>query len=50
MFRALERCAAVLLTALAESFDLPPGTFSDMIRGGNSILRALHYPPLSPNA
>jgi isopenicillin N synthase-like dioxygenase len=50
MFRALERCAQELLCALAESFDLPRETFAAMMHGGNSILRALHYPPVSPEA
>jgi len=45
MFRALEACAAELLGVLASSFELPRDCFAGMLRGGNSILRALHYPP-----
>lgn len=46
LYTALERCASTLLTALEEYFVLPQGTFSSMIQHGNSILRAIHYPPL----
>ena len=49
LFRGLEDCSKELLEALAESFGLPRGTFASMIVGGNSILRLLHYPPLSQN-
>jgi isopenicillin N synthase-like dioxygenase len=42
--------AWLLLMALAEHFDLPRETFADMMRAGNSILRVLHYPPVSPAA
>jgi len=50
MFRALETCSIALLHALEEGFGLPPGTLADMPRGGNSILRALHYPPIESGA
>lgn len=50
MFRALEACATTLLEALAAGFDLPPDAFAEMLRGGNSILRALHYPPVGQGA
>lgn len=46
LFRALEDCAMGLLEALAESFDLPRDTFAAMLERGNSVLRALHYPPV----
>src|SRR4029079_776964 len=44
LYRRLEDCAAVLLEALAEHFDLPRETFASMMKNGNSILRVLHYP------
>lgn len=50
LFRALEACAMRLLEALAESFGLERDRFSRMLEGGNSILRALHYPPVPPDA
>jgi isopenicillin N synthase-like dioxygenase len=50
LFGELEACAEALLSALAESFELEPDVFASMIRGGNSILRALHYPPVPSGA
>jgi isopenicillin N synthase-like dioxygenase len=44
LYRRLEDCAAVLLEALAEHFDLPREIFASMMKNGNSILRVLHYP------
>ncbi|WP_246944257.1 isopenicillin N synthase family dioxygenase [Bacillus pinisoli] len=53
-YRELERVARNMLEALALNMDLRPNFFSDMIKDGNSILRAIHYPPLDdsmdPNA
>ncbi len=46
LFGALDSAAAVLLQALADSFQMPQNTFSDMAHDGNSILRIIHYPPL----
>ncbi len=46
LFRALEECSMQLLEALAEGFALPREIFASMVTGGNSILRALHYPPV----
>jgi isopenicillin N synthase-like dioxygenase len=54
LYRELERVARNMLEALAQYFDLRPHFFSDMIENGNSVLRAIHYPPLEshmdPNA
>jgi len=44
LFRALEGCARRLLCALAESYGLPGDRFGGLVDGGNSILRAVHYP------
>jgi len=46
LYRELERVAELLLKALAEHFALPEETFAAMMRGGNSVLRILHYPPV----
>jgi isopenicillin N synthase-like dioxygenase len=46
LYHELERVAELLLMALAEHFALPEETFAAMMRGGNSVLRILHYPPL----
>jgi isopenicillin N synthase-like dioxygenase len=48
LYHELERVAELLLMALAEHFALPEETFAAMMRGGNSVLRILHYPPLPP--
>lgn len=48
LFRALERSALVILEALATYFKIPTNSFEHMVRDGNSILRAIHYPPLLP--
>lgn len=46
MYRAVENMGFTILHALADYFDLPNNTFSDMAQLGDSILRAIHYPPL----
>jgi isopenicillin N synthase-like dioxygenase len=46
LYHELERVAELLLMALAEHFALPEETFAAMMRGGNSVLRILHYPPV----
>lgn len=46
LYGALEACAVVLLEATAEYLGLEPDHFSSITHCGNSILRALHYPPL----
>ncbi len=48
LYRELERVAELLLKALAEHFALPEDAFAAMVRGGNSVLRILHYPPVPP--
>lgn len=46
LYRSLEDVARVVLQASEEVFDLERGTFSSMMEMGNSILRAIHYPPI----
>lgn len=47
LFSRLEDTARTLLQALGDYFGLADrGYFADATRGGNSILRAIHYPPL----
>ena len=50
LYRELENTAKTLLQGLALACELPLDTFSHMIENGNSILRAVHYPPLSADA
>ncbi len=50
LYNALDNAGAVMLEALALYFKLAPDHFSNMAKDGNSILRPIHYPPLSPDA
>lgn len=49
LFRKLENLALDLLKACAIYIEEPEEIFCDIARNGNSILRLIHYPPLSPN-
>lgn len=46
LYSSLDATSELLLDALGEALDLPQAYFRDMIREGNSILRAIHYPPV----
>ena len=50
LYDALDRVGAVLLARIAPGLGLAEDWFAPAIAGGNSILRLLHYPPLSANA
>jgi len=50
LFRALEACSIQLLESLAEGFALPREIFASTVTAGNSVLRALHYPPVTAAA
>lgn len=47
LYRAFEKTGADLLCAIALFLDLEEHFFDPMIRDGNSILRAIHYPPIT---
>ncbi len=47
MYESLDRLGAKVLSALALHIDLPADWFDDNIGSGNSILRPLHYPPIT---
>ena len=47
LYDQLESMAKTLLQATALYLQLPRNTLSNMIVDGNSIIRALHYPPLA---
>jgi isopenicillin N synthase-like dioxygenase len=49
LYSSLERVAENLLRALADYFALPRETFASMMQVGNSVLRVIHYPPVSPD-
>jgi isopenicillin N synthase-like dioxygenase len=46
LYTALEHAAYILLEALAEYLGEEPDTFGLMVENGNTILRALRYPPM----
>lgn len=47
LFNALDQMGAEILRAIAHYLGLPRDQFAPAIRDGNSILRLLHYPPIS---
>ncbi len=47
LYQAFERSGGELLKAIAIHLDLGEDYFEDKIRKGNSILRAIHYPPIT---
>ena len=47
LFERLNETGVVLLRALAPQLGLTPHHFDPLVRRGTSILRVLHYPPLS---
>ena len=47
MFLKLEKTAKYVLKALALYLSLEENYFDHFIEGGNSILRAIHYPPIT---
>ena len=46
LYRAFEKSGGSLLEAIAIHLDLDKNYFTDYIDEGNSILRAIHYPPI----
>ncbi len=50
LFAEFDRVGARLLSAIAVYLGLAPDWFVDPVRDGNSIIRLLHYPPVSPDA
>ncbi len=46
LFAELDRVATTLLASVGAYLSKPEGFFEDFTRGGNSVLRIIHYPPL----
>lgn len=46
-YRSFEKSGAYLLQAIAIYLDLDETFFNEYIRNGNSILRCIHYPPIT---
>jgi Isopenicillin N synthase and related dioxygenases len=47
LYKAFEECGGHLLRAIANYLGLPENYFDDKIHKGNSILRSIHYPPIT---
>lgn len=47
LFAELDRVAAVLLEGLSRYLGLAPEYFPEMARGGNTVLRVIHYPAIA---
>lgn len=47
LYQALDALGSRVLSALALHLDLPESYFADKTDSGNSILRAIHYPPIT---
>jgi isopenicillin N synthase-like dioxygenase len=50
LFAALDVAGLRILRAVAAYLRQDPAFFEEAVRDGNSILRLLHYPPVSPDA
>lgn len=50
LFQQLEICAQQLLRALALYLGEPREHLADTLPGGSTLLRVIHYPPISPDA
>jgi len=46
LYSELDNTSNILLEALGRALDVPKSYFKDMIDTGNSVLRAIHYPPV----
>lgn len=50
LFAAFDKAGLRILEAIARHLGLAPDYFQDTVRDGNSVLRLLHYPPVSADA
>jgi isopenicillin N synthase-like dioxygenase len=46
LYNELDKTSVILLEALGRALDVPSDYFKNMIDTGNSVLRAIHYPPV----
>jgi isopenicillin N synthase-like dioxygenase len=50
LFAAFDTAGGRILSAIARHLGLSPDFFDETVRDGNSVMRLLHYPPVSPEA
>ena len=46
LYDAMDKTSVVLLESIGRGLDVPSTFFKEMVHDGNSILRAIHYPPV----
>lgn len=49
LFASLDDLALVTLEAIAQGLSLPADWFTSRVRGGNNVLRLIHYPSVGPD-
>jgi len=49
-YAGMDTTSNLILDSLGMALDVPQTYFRTMLQDGNSIVRAIHYPPLSPDA
>ncbi len=47
LYSSLDKISLVLLSAISEYLGIPKNTLPNMAKDGNTVLRALHYPPVT---
>ncbi len=47
LYSSLDKVALILLSTISEYLGIPKNTLPNMAKDGNTVLRALHYPPVS---
>jgi isopenicillin N synthase-like dioxygenase len=50
LYSGMDMTSNVILDSLGTALDVSQNYFRQMLQDGNSIIRAIHYPPLSTNA
>src|SRR5690606_19339663 len=50
LFNGLDTTSTIVLDSLGMALDVPQTYFREMLQDGNSIIRAIHYPPLGSDA
>lgn len=50
LYNGMDLTSNIVLESLGMALDVPQSYFRDMLQDGNSIIRAIHYPPLGKDA
>ena len=49
-YQGMDQTSILVMDALGMALDVPQAYFRSMLEDGNSIIRAIHYPPMGENA